>query len=195
MRKFVILLSLLFLIVIDLGSKAWISSLTPTDYCVYDQMTYISQYNNPWDRSLGGYFPALECDEKRWDMLDRYTESPRIRLWSDILSIEPSHNEGIAFSLPITGLPLQILTILLIFGLVYFYITEEYPKSSRLLDAAYTLIFAWALSHGYERIFVWHVVDFISVRYFAILNFADIFISIGAFLIVLSYVYHRREHR
>jgi lipoprotein signal peptidase len=57
------------------------------------------------------------------------------------------------------------------------YIREEYPKNSRLLDTAYVAIFSGALSHAYERIFIGHVVDFIAVKYFAILNLADILIS------------------
>ena len=52
------------------------------------------------------------------------------------------------------------------------------------------LIFSGAISHAYERIFHGQVVDFIAVKYFAILNFADIFISIGAFLIFCAYVIH-----
>ena len=171
MRKFVILLSILFLVSLDLGSKIFIEDT------VFGSWKGICQAP-----SLNSTATREYCDENTLSLTPWF-------------GIHLSYNPGIAFSLPITGLPLQILTIILIIGLIYFFFTEEYPKWSRLLDAAYVLILAWALSHGYERIFVWHVVDFISVRYFAILNFADIFISIGAFLIVSYYVYHRREHR
>ncbi len=105
----------------------------------------------------------------------------------DWLSIELSYNSGIAFSLPITGLPLQIITIILVIWLIAYYLQTEYSKRSKLLDAGYTLIIAGALSHTYERIFVGHVIDFISVQYFAIFNFADIFISIGACLLFIAY--------
>lgn len=106
------------------------------------------------------------------------------------IGIQVSYNTGVAFSLPIRGIVLQILTVLLIAGIVYQYIHEEYSKKSKLLDAWYALILAWALSHAYERVFVGHVVDFIAVKYFAILNFADIFISIGAACIVCYYIFY-----
>lgn len=105
----------------------------------------------------------------------------------EYIGISLSYNSGIAFSLPITGMPLQLITTLLVFWLWFYYFRYEYPRWQYLLDIWYSCILAWALSHGYERIFNWYVIDFISVKYFAILNFADIFISIGACLIFFVY--------
>jgi lipoprotein signal peptidase len=39
------------------------------------------------------------------------------------------------------------------------------------------------------------VVDFLSVKYFAILNFADIFISVWVFFILLYYFQYERSQR
>ncbi len=116
-----------------------------------------------------------------------------IPIISDLLGIQLSYNSWVAFSLPIHGIPLQVITILLIIGLLYQYIAVEYRKNSTFIDIAYTLLLAWALSHAYERIFVGHVVDFIAVKYFAILNIADIFISVGAFFLILAYVRSRKS--
>ncbi len=113
-------------------------------------------------------------------------------LW-EYIWFQLSYNTGIAFSLPIRGILLQILTIFLIGWIIYQYTQEEYSKKSKLLDIGYICILAWALSHGYERIFVWHVVDFIAVKYFAILNFADILISIGAMALVFYYIYYGKQ--
>ena len=110
----------------------------------------------------------------------------------EYLGISLSYNSGIAFSLPITGIPLQIITICILFCLFLYYFYTEYPKDLHILDIWYTLIFAGALSHAYERIFAGHVIDFISVKYFAILNFADIFITIGACFILFVY-YVRKQ--
>lgn len=107
-------------------------------------------------------------------------------LW-EYLGIQLSYNTGIAFSLPITGFSLQLITCILIVWLFYYYFRIEYTKYSRILDIGYSLILAWAISHAYERIFIGHVIDFISIKYFAILNFADIFISIGACFIFFIY--------
>jgi signal peptidase II len=111
-----------------------------------------------------------------------------VALFGDWIGLRLSYNSGVAFSLPIRGLFLQMLTVVLIGGIIYHYIREEYERKSKLLDAGYALILAGAISHAYERIFEGHVIDFIAVKYFAILNFADIFISIGAFLIIIFYV-------
>ena len=105
----------------------------------------------------------------------------------EYFGVSLSYNSGIAFSLPITGIPLQIITLLLSIGIIYYYFHIEFPKNIRFLDIWYSLILAWAISHAYERIFIGHVIDFISVKYFAILNFADIFISIGACFILFVY--------
>ncbi len=135
------------------------------------------------------------------DLVTKYLVSENIPpdtyvpiIW-EFLWIERAYNSGIAFSLPLEGIPLQVLTIALIAAIIYFYVQDEYKKKSHLLDIAYILILAWAFSHAYERIFIWHVIDFIFVKYFAILNFADIFISVGVFMLAIHYLsheYHRK---
>lgn len=137
--------------------------------------------------SIGGLI-SLDYLSKQYAVESLTTRD--VSLLGDWIGLQLSYNTGVAFSLPIRGIVLQILTVLLIAGIVYQYIHEEYSKKSKLLDAWYVLILAWALSHAYERIFVGHVVDFIAVKYFAILNFADIFISIGAACIVCYYIFY-----
>lgn len=115
---------------------------------------------------------------------------PLIGEW---LGIQLSYNRGIAFWLPLHGLPLQIVTIVLIVLIFFYYIRFEYPKRRVWIDMAFACIFAWALSHAYERIAVGYVVDFISLKYFAIFNFADILISVGAaILFFYSFWYDRK---
>jgi lipoprotein signal peptidase len=115
-----------------------------------------------------------------------------IPLYGQYIWIQLSYNTWIAFSLPIEWILLKCITLLILLGIIFFYIKDEYQKSSRILDTGYAFILAWAISHAYERIFIWHVVDFIAVKYFAILNFADIFISVGAFFLVIAYGINKR---
>ena len=115
-----------------------------------------------------------------------------IYLVGEFLKLHLSYNSGIAFSLPITGIALQLITVILVAILLVYYYRIEYHKNVYLLDVAYSLIIAGALSHAYERISFGYVIDFISVKYFAILNFADIFISIGACLLFIAY-YARKQ--
>ena len=123
---------------------------------------------------------------------EKILQNHDIQIFWDYLRLQLSYNPGVAFSLPIHWLPLQIITIILIIGLLYYLFREEYPKNKELIDIGYTLILAGAISHGYERVFIWHVIDFIAVKYFAILNFADIFIFIGACILFISY-YVRKQ--
>lgn len=116
-----------------------------------------------------------------------------ISILSDFITLKLSYNNGIAFSLPVNGILLKIITLLILWWIGAFYVSEEYPKKSGLLDIGYSLVLAWAISHAYERVFIWHVVDFIAVKYFAILNFADIFISVGAFFLIIAYGISRRH--
>ncbi len=171
MRKIVIIISILFLVFFDLGSKIFIE-----------------------DTVFGSWKEICTNPELNSAATPEYCEQNTLRI-SNFFSIELSHNNGIAFSLPIEWLLLKIITLSIILFLLFIFIKDEYPKNSRLIDTAYTFIFAGALSHAYERIFVWHVVDFIAVKYFAILNLADILISIWAFLILFSYGYYYRKHR
>jgi len=98
-------------------------------------------------------------------------------------------NTGAAFSFPIEWLPLQMLTILLIGAILYYYFKHEENRKNTFVQASYGLIIGSALSHAYERICVGHVVDFVWVKYFAIFNFADIFITAGAIILVLTHLW------
>ena len=108
-----------------------------------------------------------------------------------ILSFNYAQNIGIAFSIPITGIFLKILTVVLIFGIFWYYWKEERPKDSRLLDMSFALIFAGALGNAWERIFRWYVTDFIALEHFAIFNLADSYITVGA-IWILWYYYKNR---
>ncbi|MDD2693870.1 MAG: signal peptidase II [Candidatus Gracilibacteria bacterium] len=169
MRIFFLTISLFFCIALDMGSKIFVEDTvfgTWKEICVHPEINSAATVEYCRDNIIS---------------------------FTDFFSLHLSYNSGIAFSLPIHGIMLQIITLLLIGGILYQYFSVEYPKKSKLLDAGYVLILSGALSHAYERIFVGHVVDFIAVKYFAILNIADIFISVGAFLLILAYVIFRKS--
>lgn len=170
MRIIAIVISVLILIGVDMSSKYFVE-----------------------EKVFGTWQSICSSPEINSAATTDYCDDDRISLLGEYFGIELSYNTGVAFSLPIRGIALQILTILLICGIIYQYIHEEYKKRSKLLDIWYVLILAWALSHAYERIFVGHVVDFIAVKYFAILNFADIFISIGAMALIFYYLYYGKQ--
>ncbi|NRH21128.1 hypothetical protein HOO68_03725 [Candidatus Gracilibacteria bacterium] len=189
MRHILLVFIFIFCISIDLGSKYYFENSFVNDYCKYEEGKHLSG-----EQSLGGLSPTLFCspDYKNGEILESYRNEAQVSLIGDYFVLKLSYNRGIAFSLPIEGIPLKIITILLITGIILYYLLTEYPKNIRLLDIGYSLILAGALSHGYERVFNGFVVDFISIKYFAILNFADIFITIGACFIFFVY-YVRKQ--
>lgn len=128
--------------------------------------------------------------------LDTITKhwAENILVWSisiipNFLSLEFVKNIGIAFSIPLTGNLLKIVTVILIFGIFWYYFKEEKAKKSKILDLSYTLIFAWALWNAWERIFRWYVTDMIAVERFAVFNLADSYITLWA--IGIMYYYYK----
>lgn len=124
---------------------------------------------------------------------ERFLANSQIHLIGDFLTLSFVKNTGIAFSFPIEGIILKILTVVLIGGICWYYRYHETYKSLIATRMAYVLILSGALSNGFERVFVGSVTDFIGVKYFAIFNFADIFISIGAFVLFIIYFSHERH--
>lgn len=114
-----------------------------------------------------------------------YLES-KIHIFWDMLFLEFVKNTGIAFSFPITWVLLKIITVVLIFWIILYYIKEEKPKNNTLVDLSFILILSGAVWNALERIFLWEVIDFIWVKYFAVFNIADSYITIWA----LIYIYY-----
>lgn len=91
-----------------------------------------------------------------------------------------SYNQGIAFGININQ-PLNLLSILLILGLVIF--------TTRKIDNGWILILAGGLSNLLDRFFSQGVIDFISIPLFPWqFNFADVMISMGVLLIIRKYL-------
>ena len=195
MRKYLLFSLLMVCLLLDFVTKVYFDQYSWQKFC-YIWSPYIVSTNENSIRPTENIGLLIgNCSTDARTGLDFY-ESVFTDIYQPILGayvgVRLSYNDGVAFSLPIRGLILQCITILLILAIWYHYIRVEYQKHSRFLDIGYILIIAWALSHAYERIYIGHVVDFIAVKYFAILNFADIFISVWVFLILFVYVRSRK---
>ena len=125
-------------------------------------------------------------------IFEHFFSTEKIHILGDFFFLSFVRNTGVAFSFPIEGIILKILTIALILGIFYYYMYHEKYKNFSLTKISYTLILSGAVSNGLERVFVGSVTDFIGVKYFAIFNFADIFISVGAFLLFIIYFTHEQ---
>jgi signal peptidase II len=100
----------------------------------------------------------------------------KINLIWDYVFLEIYKNTGIAFSIQFPFL--KIMTILIIIGIIYYYIKIERIKNNKYLNFSFIFIISWALWNARERILLWQVTDFIWIKYFSIFNFADIYINI-----------------
>ncbi len=104
-------------------------------------------------------------------------------LW-DFLYLQFFRNNWIAFSIKIYPPLLKIITICLIILIFYYYRQEKKNNNNKLIDISFWLILAWAIWNGVERVLNSNVIDFIWVKYFAIFNLADSFITIWAIIFI-----------
>jgi signal peptidase II len=150
-----------------------------------------------------------------FDALTKYFASiflqNSINLFWDFLYLQFVKNSWIAFSI---NLPfLKIITIILIIWIFYYYLSERKDKKLKikdsrtslkwhkttcssvplnfklstfsLIDISFWLILWGAIWNWIERILFSEVSDFIWVKYFAVFNFADIFITIWIILYLI----------
>lgn len=131
---------------------------------------------------------AIITDYLTKNLAANYLKQDILILW-DFLKLKFIKNSWIAFSIPITWNLLKIITLILILWISIHYFKYEKIKKSRLNDIAFGLIIWWAIWNAIERIAYWQVIDFISLKYFAIFNFGDIFISIWVIIILVINFY------
>jgi len=106
-------------------------------------------------------------------------------LVEDHVGFELSMNEGIAFSLPVTGgLSIAMSSIVVVLILTYYYLSL---KKTRLSAFTIALIVAGAVGNISDRLSYGAVVDFIKISVWPTFNFADAAITIGFFLLILFY--------
>lgn len=114
-------------------------------------------------------------------------------LVGDFFYLKYVENIWIAFSLPLTGIVLKVLTIILIWVIFWYYYSEEKKKNLKIINASFMFVLAGALWNWYERVFNGKVIDFIGIKYFSVFNFADIFITIWVVLYIYSLIFLQKK--
>ncbi len=116
------------------------------------------------------------------DIISKYMANiylqEKINIFWDFIYLQFIKNPWIAFWIKVNPIFLKIITIILIIAIFYYYRHEKKTIKDKLLDISFWLILAWAIWNAIERIFNPWVVDFIWVKYFAIFNLADSYITI-----------------
>ncbi|MBT5863731.1 MAG: signal peptidase II [Gammaproteobacteria bacterium] len=118
-----------------------------------------------------------------------------------ILSIY--YNKGIAFSfLDSDSLAINYFVIFLV-AVIILYLLSIFIKNNKNFNkleySSYILILGGALGNFIDRLFNQSVLDFIIIHYDdiyfpGIFNFADMFITIGVLLIIISYLTGRKKY-
>lgn len=117
--------------------------------------------------------------------LDMKLNEPLL-LINDFLKIQVSHNPGMAFGITFP-FAIQLLLNILFFCLIIYYLYKTLNFSRKLSVITIALVSAGALGNLIDRIRLGYVIDFISIGKFPIFNFADIYITVAVFILVLFY--------
>ncbi|MDO9399507.1 MAG: signal peptidase II [bacterium] len=105
-------------------------------------------------------------------------------LIQEILKFNYKENYYIAFSLPIAGNILIALIVLIIIGLIFFYLyCANIGKKSNLIPLF--LIILGASSNLYDRVRYGFVIDYLDLKYFTVFNLSDAMITVGVFLLLI----------
>lgn len=126
-------------------------------------------------------------------ILDRFTKIYAVKHFMDVpvygkvFNFVYVENRGAAFGiLQDRRIFFVVLTVLVVFGIVYHFI-KNYKTNPKILNLALALVVSGALGNFYDRLVNGYVVDFIEFSFvnFPVFNIADILITIGAILMII----------
>lgn len=113
-----------------------------------------------------------------------------------VLQLEYLENRGAAFGmLQNKQLPLIVITVAILFAILWIYYRIPMTKKYYLLQITLLLIASGAVGNMIDRIGRGYVVDFIyvSLIQFPIFNIADCFVVIGVVLLLFSLLFIYKE--
>jgi signal peptidase II len=129
-----------------------------------------------------------------WFLLDRFT---KVRVVADLrlgehrdifgsfFSIHSTRNYGIAFSLFANAGSLVVIGTVIVGALLFYFMTRVDP-SDIVMVLGGALISAGALGNLVDRVKNGYVVDFLQLPHFPTFNVADVGITIGVILVLVS---------
>lgn len=128
---------------------------------------------------LGGF---LFCLDQTLKYLAR-TNPENIFVWKKIIGWEYYENIGVAFNLPLPNWLVVLITPVIIFGMIAFFLKK---KNNNLLNNPGTaLIILGAFSNYIDRIMFDITVDYIRI-FTSVINLADVMIVTGVILLILE---------
>ena len=116
---------------------------------------------------------------------------------NDFINLELVWNTGIGFGLLSSNSALVYNSITILIGIILIIIIFMIIKSNYFEKILYSIIFGGALGNFYDRIVYFAVPDFIDIHYqrfhWFTFNIADIFITIGIFLLIIKELFLKNE--
>ena len=117
--------------------------------------------------------------------INKYLDEP-ISIFGNWFQLEFIPNYFIAFSLPLSGIWLNILIFLLILVIFYYIIHIVYTrKKYDFQSLALTIVLLGAISNMLDRLRYSFVIDYLDLEYFTVFNIADALITIGAIIFII----------
>ena len=115
------------------------------------------------------------------------TSGDAFTIWPGVIGFRYAQNTGMAFSF-LTGHPLALLALAAVMAVVSILIVILNRQLSAGLCVGLTLISAGGIGNIIDRLTYGYVVDFMEFLFidFAIFNMADVFITIGAAVIIFT---------
>lgn len=107
-----------------------------------------------------------------------------IKILGNFLKLEYAENEGMAFGMMENSrwVFMSVSCVAILAMLIYIFLWKNQPKSY-LISVA--IIASGGIGNMIDRIALGYVVDFVSVKYFAVFNGADSLVCVGAGFLVL----------
>lgn len=127
-------------------------------------------------RLLAGSFLVVALDQASKSFFSSHSA---VSVVPGVLSFVVTHNPGIAFSLPVSGLPLIGLTVAVLVAFMIFFF-QRVDVHAPVAQIAFALIVGGGLGNLVDRVAWGAVTDFISIASFPVFNLADAAVFFGA---------------
>lgn len=115
-----------------------------------------------------------------------FQEGETLPIISDIFRLTYVRNRGAAFSIFENIEIVTILIPIVIIALTMVFLIHYKNKISKAMLISISLIISGGLSNLIDRIIFGYVTDMIDFRFFPVFNIADIAVTIGCILIIIS---------
>ena len=121
------------------------------------------------------------------------TVGQQIVLIPDIFNIRYILNKGAAFGILENAQWLFISLTSIVLVIILVQIRSERKKGHSVIPEA--ILLGGALGNLIDRLIFGYVRDFLEVPFFAVMNFADWFVTLGVILVIIKYIFFYRRDK